>query len=56
MRARAMLEVRPRIYDLDEAGLNIYRGQEVEIPDGEERTARMGMKAFPERAITNVEA
>lgn len=31
-----------QIYDLDEAGFNIHGGQEVEVPDGEERTATMG--------------
>ncbi len=44
----------PNVYDLDDAGFNVARGQEIEVPAGEERAATMGMKACPERAITLV--
>lgn len=44
------------VHELDDAGFNIYRGQEIEVPLGEEKAGIMAMKACPERAITLVEA
>jgi ferredoxin len=45
----------PNVYDLDDAGFNVHRGQQIDVPEGKEKAATMGMKACPERAITMVE-
>lgn len=46
----------PHVYDLDDGGFNTDRGREIEIAQGEEKAATMGMKACPERAITVVQS
>lgn len=45
----------PNVFRLDDDGYNADRGGTVEIPMGEEKTATMGMKSCPERAISIVE-
>ncbi|WP_218006084.1 ferredoxin [Novosphingobium lentum] len=45
----------PNVFRLDDDGYNVDRGSEIEVPAGEEKTALLGMKSCPERAITIVE-
>lgn len=46
----------PNVYKLDEIdGYNSDRGTIITVPDGEEKSAVMGRKACPERAITVVD-
>jgi ferredoxin len=45
----------PDVYRLDDDGYNADRGSEIDVPAGQEKTAILGMKSCPERAITLVE-
>lgn len=39
----------------DEDGYNADRGLTIDVPEGEEANARMGVKSCPERALTIIE-
>lgn len=45
----------PNVFRLDDNGYNADRGSVIDVPAGEEETAKMGMLACPERAITIAE-
>jgi ferredoxin len=46
----------PEVYKLDDLdGYNLHRGTIIHVPVGEEKNALIGMKACPERAITQVD-
>lgn len=45
----------PNVYRLDDDGYNIDRGNEIDVPVGEEDKALLGIKACPERAISIVD-
>lgn len=42
----------PAVYELDDEGFNVARGRAIDVREGEEKAATLGMKACPERAIT----
>ena len=44
----------PNVFILDDNGYNADRGNEIDVPAGEEENAKRGMKSCPERAITLV--
>ena len=44
----------PNVFILDDDGYNADRGHEIDVPEGEEESAKRGMKSCPERAITLV--
>lgn len=45
----------PEVYKLDDIdGYNLHRGTIIDVPAGEEKNAILGMKACPERAITQL--
>ncbi|MDH4399832.1 ferredoxin [Sphingorhabdus sp.] len=44
----------PNVFILDDDGYNADRGNEIDVPAGEEENAKRGMKSCPERAITLV--
>lgn len=45
----------PEVYKLDDIdGYNLHRGTIIDVPAGQEKNAILGMKACPERAITQV--
>ena len=44
----------PNVFILDDDGYNSDRGNEIDVPAGEEENAKRGMKSCPERAITLV--
>ena len=44
----------PNVFTLDEAGFNSAVGEVVDVPAGEEDSASKGMRACPERAISEV--
>ncbi|PHX98287.1 MAG: ferredoxin [Rhodospirillaceae bacterium] len=44
----------PNVFILDDDGYNADRGNEIDVPEGEEENAKRGMKSCPERAITLV--
>ena len=44
----------PNVFILDDDGYNADRGNEIDLPAGEEENAKRGMKSCPERAITLV--
>ena len=44
----------PNVFILDDDGYNTDRGNEIDVPEGEEDNAKRGMKSCPERAITLV--
>lgn len=44
----------PNVFILDDVGYNADRGNEIDVPAGEEENAKRGMKSCPERAITLV--
>ena len=44
----------PNVFILDYDGYNADRGNEIDVPAGEEENAKRGMKSCPERAITLV--
>lgn len=45
----------PAVFRLDDVGYNADVGKTIEVPAGEEKNAKLGMKSCPERAITIVE-
>lgn len=46
----------PNVFRLsDDDGYNADRGETIEVPAGEEKNAKLGIKSCPERAITIVE-
>jgi ferredoxin len=45
----------PSVFRLDDDGYNADRGNEIDVPAGEEDKALLGIKACPERAITIVD-
>ena len=45
----------PNVYRLDDDGYNVDRGSVIEVPAGEEKSAKMGMLSCPEKAITIAE-
>ena len=42
----------PNVFRLDDDGYNADRGTTIDVPAGEEAHAKLGIKACPERAIT----
>jgi ferredoxin len=45
----------PSVFRLDDDGYNSDRGSTIDVPEGEEKAAAMGMKSCPEKAITIIE-
>lgn len=45
----------PNVFRLDDDGYNVDRGSVIEVPAGEEESAKMGMLSCPEKAITIAE-
>ena len=45
----------PNVFRLDDDGYNVDRESVIEVPAGEEESAKMGMLSCPEKAITIAE-
>jgi len=45
----------PNVFQLDDAGFNVARGQEIDVAAGAEEDARRGMLSCPETAIEIVD-
>lgn len=45
----------PQIFQLDDEGFNVARGQEIEVAAGQEEDARRGALSCPETAIEVVD-
>lgn len=39
------------LYEVDDEGYNVHRGDTIDVPAGLESTARYGARVCPERAI-----
>jgi ferredoxin len=48
--------VAPTVYDSDEEGYNVARGETLIVPPEDEDAARQGQRACPEKAIRLVRA